>query len=99
MRLPSPVELQLLALVGDERPGREVAKAYEKETGRQISYGTLYTTFRRLREAGWVSVRDGEDEDGRIRWFKITASGRTAECLARDYYQSLAAFGLRGATS
>jgi DNA-binding PadR family transcriptional regulator len=99
MDLPSGTEFQLLTLVVTERSGREVAKLYEKETKRSISYGTLYTTFRRLREWGWVTVRDDEDEDGRIRWFRITASGVKAMERAREQYRNLASFGLGGATA
>jgi DNA-binding PadR family transcriptional regulator len=61
MRTPSPVETQLLALVDTERSGREVAKLYQEETGKEMPYGTLYTTFRRLKEAGWVTSRDDEE--------------------------------------
>lgn len=94
MDLPSNVEFQLLALVVTERSGRDVAQLFKKETGRTISYGTLYTTFRRLREWGWVTVRDDEDEDGRVRWFRITAAGSKAMERARDAYRGLAEFGL-----
>lgn len=97
MKLPSDVEMQLLALVDTERSGREVALRYKAETGRTISYGTLYTTFRRLKEEGWVSVRDDADEDGRVRYFKITGAGVTALRSAREHHASLAAFAL-GAT-
>ncbi|MBK8096041.1 MAG: PadR family transcriptional regulator [Planctomycetes bacterium] len=96
MDLPSTVEFQLLALVVTERSGRDVAHALKNETGRTISYGTLYTTFRRLRESGWVSVRDDVDEDGRVRWFRITAAGLKAMERAREQYRGLAEFGLGG---
>ena len=60
-----------------------------------MSPGTLYTTFRRLREAGWVKVRDAADRDGRIRFFKITAPGASALNRGREYYRDLSSFGLR----
>lgn len=95
MKLPSPVEMQLLALVAHgELSGREVAKMYEQETGKSMSYGTLYTTFRRLIESGWVKARDDEDEDGRVRFFKIDVDGRKALAEGRDYYAGIASFGL-----
>jgi len=88
-------EMQLLALVSfRELAGREVARRYEKETGKSIAYGTLYTTFRRLREDGLVSVRDDEDSDGRIRYFRITGTGKRAVEEARRHYEALGAFGL-----
>lgn len=96
MDLPSENEFRLLALVVTERSGRDVAKAFEKAAGRPISYGTLYVTFGRLRESGWVTVRDDEDEDGRVRWFRITAEGAEAMKRARDHYHGLATFGLGG---
>ncbi len=96
MGLPTDTEFQLLALTVTERTGREVGKLFEKETGRSISFGTLYTSFRRMREAGWVAMRDDEDEDGRLRWFRITGAGVEALALARERYQQLAKFGLRG---
>ena len=90
----SPTELQLLSLVTTERTGREVAKSYRRATGRRISYGTLYTTFRRLRERGLVRMRGDQYEDGRIRFFRITAAGAHALDRAREHYASLAAFGV-----
>lgn len=62
-----------------------------------MSPGTLYTTFRRLREAGWVKVRDAADRDGRIRFFKITAPGASALNRGREFYRGLASFGLGAA--
>lgn len=94
MDLPSEIEFRLLALVVTERSGRDVAKAFEKAAGRAISYGTLYVTFGRLKDAGWVTVRDDEDADGRVRWFRITAAGSKAMARAREHYEGLAAFGL-----
>jgi DNA-binding PadR family transcriptional regulator len=92
--LPSNVEFQLLALVVSERSGREVAKAFKDATGKAISYGTLYTTFRRLAEWKWVTVRDDEDGDGRVRWFKITGAGAKAMEKARERFRKLASFGI-----
>jgi len=53
--------------------GRDLAKRYLEENGKEISYGTLYTTMRRLKEGGWVEMRDEEEGDRRVRYFKITA--------------------------
>lgn len=97
MKLPSGTELQLLVLVsGPELSGRDVAKRFTVETGKAMSYGTLYTTFRRLRDEGWVSVRDDHDADGRVRYFQITGTGRRAVAAARSHYGRLASFGLAG---
>ena len=92
--IPTPLELQLLALVVTRRSGREVAARYKDETGESISYGTLYTTFRRLKEAGWVTVHDDEDDDGRLRFFQIDAPGTKALNAGRTFYRELAGFGV-----
>jgi len=76
MKLPSDTEMQLLEALGrQEITGRELAEEYAKTTKKTISFGTLYSAMRRLKEAGWVESRDDEDEDGRIRFFKISAHG------------------------
>lgn len=95
MKLPSLIEMRLLTLVAvEEMAGRDVAEAYHESTGETISYGTLYTTFRRMHERGWVKVRDDEDQDGRVRYFKIDADGRRALAEGRESYAEIAAFGL-----
>lgn len=96
MDLPSEIEMKLLALVATERSGREAAKKFKAVEGRPMSYGTLYTTFRRLKEAGWVTMRDDADADGRVRYFKITGRGVDALERARRYHERLATFGLEG---
>ncbi|MEM7248533.1 MAG: PadR family transcriptional regulator, partial [Acidobacteriota bacterium] len=92
--VPSAREMQLLALVVVERSGLEVADLFKRETGNSISPGSLYTTFRRLREAGWVKARSDEDEDGRVRYFKLTGTGVEVLNAARAHYARLARFGL-----
>ena len=79
-----------------ELVGREVARRFERETGHQISYGTLYTAFRRLNEAGWVTTRDDEDGDGRLRYFKLTGRGAQALAEARIRYRELGGFAQQG---
>lgn len=76
MKMPSPTEMNLLTALGArEISGRDLAKRYEQETGSSISYGTLYTTMRRLKDSGWVEVREAETEDRRVRYFKISGAG------------------------
>ena len=95
MKTLSPIETQLLSLVlAKELSGRDVAKLYKAETGRSISYGTLYTTFRRLKEGGLVNARDDEDEDGRVRYFSATGQGKCVLNETRAFYESRANFGL-----
>ena len=79
MKRLSRTELELLGTLGARRlSGRELARLYEKETLRSISYGTLYTTMGRLRDQGWVEQQDSENEDGRLRYFVITGAGIAA---------------------
>lgn len=98
MKPLSDVEFQLLALLStQEKSGREIAQQYEAESGYPISYGTLYTTLRRLKEMGCVETRDDIDGDGRVRYFTLTGGGRNAIQRARRDYQKLAGFALKGA--
>ncbi len=91
-RLPSDVEFRLLALAVEERSGREIAREYKKDVGRSVSYGTLYTTFRRLKEAGWVRVREDSDADGRVRFFQTSGAGLRALAAARAHHLSMSEF-------
>lgn len=94
MKQLSLAEFQVLAAMGArEMAGRDIRIAFEKEFGR-ISYGTLYTTLRRLRESGFLEDRDDADADGRIRYFKLTGKGQTALTATRTLYRTLAAAGL-----
>lgn len=68
----------LFALGLREVNGRDLALRYEKENGKPISYGTLYTTMTRLKEAGWVEAREDEQGDRRVRLFKLSGSGSAA---------------------
>lgn len=79
MKLPSPTETNLLNALGPrEISGRELAERYKQEGHGSISWGTLYTAMRRLKEAGWVEVREDEVGDRRMRYFKISANGAIA---------------------
>jgi len=93
-RLPSDVEFRLLALAVEEQSGREIARRYRHEVGHSISYGTLYTTFRRLKDAGWVKVREDSDVDGRVRFFQTSGAGLRALAAARSHHAALASFQL-----
>ena len=79
MKIPSPTEFDLLSALGmREVSGRDLAKRYESETGKSMSYGTLYTAMRRLKDSGWVTARDDEEGDRRVRHFKLSDSGAAA---------------------
>jgi DNA-binding PadR family transcriptional regulator len=92
-RRPSELEFQLMALVRPgELAGREVARRFKQREGKDLSNGTLYTTFKRLIDLGWVSVR--VDEGNRtVRLFKLTRSGAAVLVRQREYYTQLSEFG------
>jgi DNA-binding PadR family transcriptional regulator len=90
MKLPSNTELGLLTALGAQRlTGRQLAARYKEDVGKSISFGSLYTIMSRLREAGWVDQEDSEDEDGRLRYFKLTGKGEKAIAESRDFYGRL----------
>jgi DNA-binding PadR family transcriptional regulator len=92
--IPSPTQFRLMSLVTSERSGREVAKLYQEQAGSAISYGTLYTTLGRLRDEGWVTVRDDADQDGRVRFFKLSGKGVKALHRGREFFRDQTEFGL-----
>ena len=90
----SPVELKVLALVLKEQTGRSIARLFRRQTGEQIPHGTLYSTLRRMRERGWVRMREDRALDPRIRLFVATMDGVRELDRARGHYAELAAFGI-----
>lgn len=97
MKIPSTVEYNLLCALGArEISGRALAKRYEQEQDTSISYGTLYTAMRRLKDGGWVDVREADESDRRIRYFKLSADG--ARHLS-DLHKLKSTFGFGGATA
>lgn len=97
--LPTPRQLQLLALVVTERIGRDVTKLLEKEVGRRVAYTSVYTALGDLEERGWVKSRESERGGRRIRLFKITGPGERALNQARDFYSRLSKFTGNGEPS
>src|SRR5688500_8411497 len=95
--LPSPTQMVLLEILTehDELAGREVGKQFKAKTGKSISYGTLYTTLRRLKEQQWVKMRDDEDQDGRVRFFSIDVRGRAVLAAAQRYQDVASARSLK----
>ena len=55
-------QLVLLALLrlNNDAYGMEVREEIEKRTGREISYGAVYTTLDRLEQKGYVAHRLGD---------------------------------------
>ena len=77
-------QLVLLALarLGDEAYGVTVRQTLEERTGRQPSFGAIYSTLRRLEEKGLVRSTYGDPQPvrgGRAKkHVALTARGRAA---------------------
>jgi PadR family transcriptional regulator PadR len=82
--------LILLALLrlDNEAYGMRVREEIERRTGRQISYGAVYTALDRLERKGFVSHALGEpmaERGGRARkYFRVEAPGREALRTTRE---------------
>jgi DNA-binding PadR family transcriptional regulator len=74
----------LLALVEEDRHGYAIMQQVEadSEGSVQIGPGTLYTAVKRLLDAGYIreveSRVDPRLDDARRKYYRLTASGRTA---------------------
>jgi DNA-binding PadR family transcriptional regulator len=77
-------QLVLLAILrlGNEAYGMEVREEIEKRTGREVSYGAVYTTLDRLEHKGYVAHRMGEATAARggraKKYFRALPEGREA---------------------
>jgi PadR family transcriptional regulator PadR len=77
-------QLVLLALLrlANDAYGMEVRLEIERRTGREVSYGAVYTTLDRLERKGFVAHRVGEatgERGGRARkYFHVCPAGREA---------------------
>jgi PadR family transcriptional regulator PadR len=77
-------ELVLLALVRlrENAYGVPIRREIAERTGRDVSFGAVYTTLERLERKGYVSSRVGDptpERGGRVkRYFRIEAPGITA---------------------
>ncbi len=77
-------QLVLLAILRleDEAYGMEVRAEIEARTGRDVSYGAVYTTLDRLERKGWVAHELGAptpERGGRAKkYFRVERAGREA---------------------
>ncbi len=77
----SPEFYILLALRDRQSHGYEILKTVQAGSLGKIRMGpaTLYTTLRRLLDAGLIVEIDGPaDEDARRRYYRLSARGRNA---------------------
>jgi DNA-binding PadR family transcriptional regulator len=83
-------ELVLLALVLLREPayGVPIRQEIAKRTGRDVSFGAVYTTLERLERKGYVTSRVGDptpERGGRAkRYFQIRAPGISALDHSRE---------------
>jgi PadR family transcriptional regulator, regulatory protein PadR len=73
--------LVMLAVIrlGEGAYGVPIAREIERETGRDVAYGTVYATLDRLQTKGLVGSELGDptpERGGRAkRYFRVTSSG------------------------
>jgi DNA-binding PadR family transcriptional regulator len=83
-------QMVLLALLrlGNDAYGMEVRTEIEKRTGKEVSYGAVYTTLDRLERKGLVTFRLGEvtsERGGRAKkYFRVLPAGVDALRESRD---------------
>jgi DNA-binding PadR family transcriptional regulator len=88
-------EIALLALVqlGEDAYTVTIRREIAARTGRNVSFGALYTTLERLERKGYVWSRLGEptpERGGRAkRYFQINGAGRAALNDAREVIASM----------
>lgn len=71
----------LAQLMNKESYGYEINKKIQQKSNKkfELKEATLYGSFRRLEEAGYVSFYWGDEQTGaRRRYYSITESGRRA---------------------
>lgn len=83
-------QLVLLAILrlGNRAYGMEIRAEIDEQTGKDVSYGAVYTTLDRLAAKGWVTHELGDptpERGGRARkYFSVEPEGRAALRATRD---------------
>ena len=83
-------QMVLLAILrlGNDAYGMEVRQEIQDRTGRDVSYGAVYTTLDRLARKGFVADRMGEpspERGGRARrYYRVEPRGAEALRSARQ---------------
>jgi len=96
MRPPGHFETAVLLAVtrlGEEAYGVAIREELEKQLGRSVSFGGVYTTLDRLAKKGFVSSFTGDptpERGGRAKkFFRITPAGSRAVAAARRAWRTL----------
>jgi DNA-binding PadR family transcriptional regulator len=87
--LPSAAFQILLALAGEDLHGYGIMRQVEEQTGGQMRLGpgTLYSSIQSLLEENLIEEIEGESEQERRRFYRLTSAGRK---LARSEAERLA---------
>ena len=75
----TPVEFHiLLSLTDGASHGYAILQDVGQRTGDQLRLrtGTLYTVIKRMLDGRWLEETDGDDEDERRRYYRLTPLGR-----------------------
>lgn len=88
------VILLLVGILGEEEAyAFKIAEEFESQTGRSVSIGAVHSTLSRLEDKGFLTSEMGkataERGGRRKRIFTITAYGRRALEISRDFKVSL----------
>ncbi|MEM9337590.1 MAG: PadR family transcriptional regulator [Bacteroidota bacterium] len=85
--------LLIAGILGEDAYAFRIAEAFEAQTNRSVSIGSVHSTLTRLEEKGFMTSEMGKatNERGgrRKRIFTITAAGHHALKASRDFKQSL----------
>ncbi len=93
----------LIALLEGERHGYAIMRAIDEITAGEmrIGPGTLYTSIRKLLDAGLIGESgerpDSMDDDERRRYYRLSAEGRRAASQEIDRLSRLLRFAKRHA--
>jgi PadR family transcriptional regulator, regulatory protein PadR len=72
----------MMILVTGEKYGRQVRQEYERRTGHQMPYGSLYVTLDRMTQQGYLKSRVGdpvpERGGNRRKFYWVTGLGERA---------------------
>lgn len=68
----------LLALADDEHHGSYIADEVERTTNGAIRLmpGALYRYLKQMSNDGWIIESDTDDNDGRRKYYRLTARGK-----------------------
>jgi DNA-binding PadR family transcriptional regulator len=81
----------LLALADGERHGYSIIKEVEEATGGAVRLlaGTLYRLLKEMVADGWIVETEGDENDERRRYYRLTPRGRRVAVAESERLESL----------